>query len=426
MRVSDAAEYAYSNLKARKLRSWLTILGIIIGVASIISLISLANGVNQQITSRLNLLGDNIIQITPGAMRATRIGGMGFPGLGGPQAGGPRLAGGGDFGRFETRAANQLTFNDAQEIARINGIAQVDARVQGRVTASLKGKNASVTIIGVDPPAFNAMSTTPLVSGRNLNPNDRYAAVVGNRVYTDTFAGEELLNRQFTVKNSNGTEYAFRVVGLLNASSGSFSTSDNAVYVPVNIAKAILGDANPSQIMVMTTKGRTADEMAPKVQQTLTALHHVPAEEPDFTITTASVIQSTVADIANTLALFLGGIAAISLIVGGIGVANTMFMSVLERTKEIGILKALGMKDSEVTELFIFEAIAIGTVGGIAGVALSFGVSYLLAAAGIPSVITLDLVLLGLLFSAGVGVASGLIPARNAASLEPVEALRYE
>ncbi|MBI2445355.1 ABC transporter permease [Candidatus Micrarchaeota archaeon] len=425
MKTLDAAEYAYLNLRARKLRSWLTILGIIIGVASIVTLISLANGVNERITNQLSGLGDNIIQITPGGTRSMRVGG-GFGFAGGPPAGGG-AAGGRAFsmGGFGQDEAQPLTFNDADELARLDGVAYVDARISLRGTAVLKGRNASVSLTGVDPAAFRAMSTTPLAQGRALGASDRYAAVLGFRLYNSTFANQELLNRQLQI-TINGSAYAFRVVGFLEQSSGSFSVSDNAIYIPLSVAKSITSGADPAQVILMTQAGAATDDVATRAEARLLDLHRKTADTEDFTITTAATIQSTVSQVTDLLTLFLGGIAAISLIVGGIGVANTMFMSVLERTREIGTLKALGMRDNEITRLFLFEAAAIGLVGGLIGVALSFGLSAILSAAGVPTLITFDLVLLGLFFSAGVGVVSGIVPARNAARLEPVEALRYE
>lgn len=423
MKTLDAAEYAYLNLRARKLRSWLTILGIIIGVASIVTLISLANGVNQQVTSRLSGLGDNIIQITPGGTQAVRTGGtFGFAGgSGGPPGGGRTFAVGG----FSRDDQQPLTFNDADELKRLDGVAYADARISLRGTASLKGRNASVSLTGVDPAAFRAMSSTPLAQGRALSPSDRYAAVLGFRIYNSTFANQDLLNRQIQI-TINGTAYAFRVVGFLEPTSGSFSVSDNAVYLPISVAKSLSPDADPTQIFLMTTPGTRTDDVAARAELRLLDLHKKTLDTEDFTIITAATIQSTVSQVTDLLTLFLGGIAAISLIVGGIGVANTMFMSVLERTREVGTLKALGMRDNEITLLFLFEAAAIGLVGGVIGVILSFGLSAILSILGVPTLITVDLVLLGLFFSAIVGVVSGIVPARNAARLQPVEALRYE
>ena len=393
-------------------------------MASIVTIISLANGVNQQINARLNTLSNDVMQITAGNERATRTGGGGFmlPGIGG----GARPAGGGGFAvvnfRGESQTNPELTFSEAEDLKRLDGVQSVDARLQGRLKSSFKGMNASLQITGVDAQAFKDMNTVAVTEGRLLTVNDRFSAVLGYRVAENTFPGEELLNRQIKVGN-----YSFRVVGILNQSSGSFVTSDSAVYVPIEIAKQILNEsAVADQFFVKVKPGKTADDVAPTVQAKLLDLHNLQAGNDDFTITTASFFQSTIADVTGTLSLFLGGIAAISLLVGAIGVANTMFMSVLERIKEIGVLKALGMKDSEVTAMFLVEAAAIGFGGGAIGVLLSLLLSEVLAWFSVPSLITIDLMAGALLFSAFVGIISGAIPARNAARLQPVEALRYE
>jgi len=306
-------------------------------------------------------------------------------------------------------------------------VSKIDTRIQGQAKISLAGREASVQIVGVDPAAFNELSSsTPLVSGRKLNPSDKFTAVVGASVYNRLFQGQDLLNRQVKIVNSANDTYSFRVVGLLNATSGSMVVSDNAIYVPVEIAKTVLNASDPSQFFVLVRDGYNSDTVAASLNGQLLALHHVTEDRPDFTITTAAFLQTTVADVTNMLSYLLGGIAAISLLVGAIGVANTMFMSVLERIKEIGILKALGLKDGEVLRLFLFESAALGLVGGVLGVVLSFGLSLVLVAFGVPSLINVELVLIGLFFSAVVGVFSGVVPARNASRLQPVEALAYE
>src|SRR3989344_1252359 len=388
MKYVDVAALSISNMRGRKLRAWLTVLGIVIAVASIITLISLANGVNQQVSSRLNLLGNDVIQITPGASRSFREGGGVFIGGGGGFGGGaPGGGAAGTFGGRINQGTNELKFSEAEDLKLVEGVLAVDVRLQGSKRASFKGRNASVQIVGIDPAAFNQISTTTLLDGKLLNPSDRYSIMLGYRVHSQTFEGEELLNRQMKIG-----DYYFRVVGLLNQTSGSLTTSDSVVYVPIEVAKTLLNESeNANQVFVKVQPGGSPDEAAARIETKLIDLHRQTPAKADFTIRTASFLQSTVSDVTNMLALFLGGIAAISLLVGAIGVANTMFMSVLERTREIGILKSLGMKDSEVTAMFLTEAAIIGVAGGTLGIALSLIVSNILAAFSVPSLITADL-----------------------------------
>jgi putative ABC transport system permease protein len=231
-----------------------------------------------------------------------------------------------------------------------------------------------------------------------------------------------MVNRQIKI---NGVP--FRVVGILASSGASFGGADNRVFIPQKIAQTMFNQTTSvSQVVVAVAPDHDTDTVATEIEDELLYLHHVTKDQEDFTVQTATTLESTVASVTDTLSLFLGGIASISLIVGGIGVANTMFMSVLEQTRYIGLLKALGMRSRNVLLLFLFEAGIIGLVGGVFGVALSIGVSFILDSFGIPSLITIDLVLLGLGFSVLIGLISGLVPARNAASLQPIDALRYE
>ncbi len=417
MNLLDVVSLSLNNMFSRKLRSWLTVLGIVIAVASIIVLISLGSGVNAQVNSRLNSLGNDIMTITPGASRATRGGG---PGL---EVGGGGFGGGG-FGGFGGGAQSEavLKFSDASAIRLVDGVASVDPRLSGRLKMSFKGINATVSVVGVDPNAFKLMSPANLTGGKLLSQNDRFTAVLGFRIYNSTFQSSEMLNRQVKIGN-----YSFQVVGLLNTTSGSSVVSDNTVYIPLDTAKTVLGESqDATEFLVKVGTGRNVDTVASAIELKMQQLHHVTANTEDFTITTASFFTSAASGITSTLTLFLGGIAAISLLVGAIGVANTMFMSVLERTKEIGILKALGMKDTEITMLFLVEAAMIGFFGGALGILLALGVSYILTTLSVPTAITSDLLVGSLLFSSIIGIASGAIPARNAAKLQPVEALRYE
>jgi len=406
MKNTELAWLAFNSLRYRKLRSWLAILGIVIGVGAIISLISISTGLNAQIQSQISGLGANIITISPGGVRAQS---MGFGGA--PPGGG---------GATESSSA-KITFKEAESLRHLEGVEALDARVSGRATITYRNMNTSTTVIGVEPSAFPKSAAATIAEGRSLGVGDLSSVVIGASVQNDTFR-ESMLNKQIKI---NGL--TFRVVGILNASGSSFSGPDRSIFITQRAAKTLLNQTQDvSSIVVLAKDGSKPDDVAALLAEKLRTLHRVTEAKQDFSVTTATSMQATISSMTSTLGLFLGGIASISLLVGGVGVANAMFTSVLEQTRYIGILKSLGTQNSEVTRIFLFESGMVGLVGGLLGVVLSFVASALLAMFGLPSMITVDLVLLGIGFSVIVGAIAGFIPARNAASVEPVEALRYE
>jgi putative ABC transport system permease protein len=408
MNNREIAGLALNSIRYRSLRSWLAILGIVIGVASIISLISISVGLNSQIQGSLGGLGANVITITAGAPRAERFG------FG---AGAPPGGGGGGSG---SQAAH-ITFRDADSLRTLQGVSEIDARVQGNARVSYRNKNTSVTVIGTEPAAFPASAAATISIGRGFGTSDTSSVVLGNAVATQTF-NDSMLNKQIKI---NGQP--FRVVGILNASGSSFGGPDRDIFITQRAAKNLFNQTQyASSIVALAAAGSNPDDVAAGLTAELQQLHRVTNTTQDFTVTTASSLQSTISSITGTLGIFLGGIASISLIVGGIGVANAMFTSVLEQTKYIGLLKSLGARNTTVLKLFLFEACLVGMVGGLLGIVLSFAGSAILENFGLPSQITPDLILLGMGFSIVIGAVSGLIPARNAASIAPVEALRYE
>ena len=401
----ELAELAMNSLRYRSLRSWLAVLGIVIGVASIISLISISQGMNANIQSSIGGLGANIMTITAGAPRAASTG------FGGPQQ---------DFGRPASDA--KITFAEADALRSVQGVAKVDARVSGNARVAYKTRNTSISVIGVEQTAFPQSTGTNLSSGRGLGSSDTSSVVLGYAVAAQTFNDSSMMNKQIKI---NGEP--FRVVGVLNTSGTSFGGPDRSIFITQKAAKDLFNQTDrASSVVVIAADGYNPDTVAASVTAKLLALHRLTADKQDFTVTTASSTQSAISSITNTLGLFLGGIASISLIVGGIGVANAMFTSVLEQTRYIGILKALGARNGAILKLFLYEACMVGLVGGTLGIVLSFIASFVLASFGLPSKITPDLLLLGMGFSVIVGAVAGLIPARNASSVEPVEALRYE
>ena len=417
MNLIDTATLSFNTLQHRHLRSWLAILGIVVGVAAIISLISISLGMSAQISSSMNTLGANMITISPGGQSAQRVG---LPGFGSPTGSG----GSGGGGPFGSSGSSVITFREAETLGTVPGVEALDARVQSRATVAYKDKNTSLQIVGSDPQAFKDSVGVAVLYGRALSTNDQYSAVVGYSVANETFNDFDILNKQIKIDG-----VPFRVVGILNSSgSSSFGSSDSNIYIPQRTAKNLFNQTESvSSITVVVSADHDTETVAAALTDELRSLHRLSdTDASDFTVQTAATVQSTISSITDTLGLFLGGIASISLIVGGIGVANTMFMSVLEQTKYIGILKSLGAKNGDVLRLFMFEAGIIGLVGGVLGIALSVAVSYLLTMVGIPSALSFELVAGGLFFSVIVGLVSGIVPARNAASLQPIDALRYE
>lgn len=412
-------EYIFSlaldNIRHRNLRSWLTILGIVIGVASIVSLISISIGVSDQITSRMSTLDSNVIQISAGGQQAQKF--MG-PGLGGVGSGAPP----GGKSQFDSHKDSVISFREVDDLRILPGVYKLDARIQNREIVSYTDKNSSLTIIGTEPAAFKDSVGVELLDGRYLSTSDKYSAVLGYSVANATFQDTEMLNKQIKIGG-----VPFRVVGILNQSGGGMGGSDSAIFIPQQTAKNMFNQTESvSQIIVIVADDHDTDTVAAQIESVLINLHRVTANTKDFTIVTAATVQSTVSSVTDTLGLLLGGIASISLLVGGIGVANTMFMSVLEQTRDIGVLKSIGAKNKDVVYLFLLEAGVIGFVGGLLGVILSFIASFALSSFNVPTKLTPELLIGALLFSVLIGVVAGVAPARNAAAITPIEALKYE
>ena len=414
MKTFDIFRLSLSHVKKSKMRSWLTIIGIVIGVAAVVAIISIGQGMQASVQARLGSLGADLITVTPGFSRA----------------------GGFEGGRAGGSATVNLTDRDVNAIKQVPGVLYVNGMVSGSSDVRVGTEKTSVSVSGVDTSVWRSMVTTQLEAGRYLQPGDSNAVVIGNSLAHTTFLQPITLNRPITIGGRS-----FKVVGIFVLSGGGFGGGgDNAVYMPVDYAREVITtNVSRNQFTSITVKvadPALANTIAASITQKLLPERHVNPRTQDFTVTAVASIQQQVTSVVQSISLFLAAIAAVSLLVGAVGIANTMFMSVLERTRQIGLLKALGATDNEVMKLFLMESGLFGLVGGVIGIIFGVLVSVIISEVGLrviggpggaaPPVVTPELLIFALAFSVFVGVISGVVPARQAAKMNPVDALRFE
>jgi putative ABC transport system permease protein len=422
MRLKKSFQLAWNILVHSKLRSWLTIIGIIIGIAAVVSIVSISVGAKQQLEDQLGNLGANILTVTSGFSRAT--GNMGFDrgGRGGAMA---------EFFGVEDSSDEEVQNLTARDINIIKNIANVNY-VMGAVSSegdmTYSGKTASVRITGIDVLVWKEITTEVLESGRFLTSGDSYSIVIGSNLASSTF-DDIPINSKVIIDGKS-----FNVVGILDGG--------NSVYMPIETARDVFEDIGEKefdsisiQIEDVSISNETVTTITSKLMMSRGILQE---DEIDFTITNPSAMQETMQETMDTMSIFLGAIAAISLIVGAIGIANTMFTSVLEKTREIGIMKAIGARNKNILVIFLLNSGMIGLVGGIGGVILGVIGSGLISSMASTSsgggmvnmfsntAVTPALLIGALLFSIIVGMIAGIIPAYRASKLKPVDALRYE
>jgi putative ABC transport system permease protein len=433
MKFVEIFKLSMNGLTHRGLRSWLTILGIIVGVAAVIAMLSISEGMSQSMESQMSGFGADVLTVSAGSTRAF-----------GPESGfGDRFQPGDGsisrtFGQTTETETPTLTDTDILAISTADGVESISGIISGRATVQYLAQTVTVSVEGIDPDAWNTMTTSKLASGRFLESGDGTSILIGNSVANGMFDFNLTENMQIRVGSKT-----FIIVGILEESgTGSFGGDDRTVFMTLNAARDIITDIDNneySSIQVKVADANAVDQIIENINQVLYVSRMVTEDTKDFTVTSSTSMIETIQSTMATLTFFLTGIAAISLLVGAIGIANTMFMSVMERTRLIGILKSIGTRNSEILKLFLTESGIIGLMGGLLGIFLGFIVVGIMSEVGINimgmgrmctntsmAVVTPELVIFALLFSTIIGIVSGLIPARKAAKLQIVEAMRSE
>lgn len=403
--LNESIKMALDGMVSNKLRTFLTLLGIIIGVGAVIAMVSLGFGVKESIKDNISKLGSNLLMVSAGGRTAT----------------GARLAAG---------EGARLTFDDMLAIEKqVDGIAGISASVNTSYQLVAGNQNWTSRVEGTTPSNF-AIQNYELEDGRLFTERDMNSrarvAVIGKTVADNLFPGENPVGQIMRVKKA-----PFQIIGVLKpkGSSGMGQDQDDTVIIPLTTAQnRMMGITHVQRITVQAENENVINDVQAEVEQVLRTRHKIKdGDYDDFTISNMAAIMDTMMETANSITLLLGCIAAISLLVGGIGIMNIMLVSVTERTREIGIRKALGATYNNILLQFLIEAMVIGVVGGFLGVVIGVIASYGISSfAGWNTVISWWAIVVAVVFSVGIGLFFGIYPARKAALLDPIDALRYE
>jgi putative ABC transport system permease protein len=410
MNVLESVRIALRSLSANKMRSGLTMLGIVIGVMSVIAMLSIGEGAQAAITAQIDAIGTNLLFIRPGSI----------------QQGGVASAAG---------TAPTLTIQDAQALQNLPYIVGVAPETESFGQAVYLGNNAVGRIIGTTPQYLDTMNAVVadgnFISDANVTAREP-VVVLGSQIASELFNGAEPVGQMIRINNQ-----LFRVIGVMQSQGGTgFLNQDTQVFVPITTADSrfarsrFRGGDVVSSITVKMTNVSDQNQVTQEITAVLRQRHHIQFQN-DFTIQSQQDILNAADQVTGTLTIFLGGVAAISLIVGGIGIMNIMLVSVTERTREIGVRKAVGAHKRDILAQFLTEATILSISGGVMGILLGILVAHLISgiqmgSSTLTTVVAPSSVLLAVFFSAGVGLFFGIYPANRAADLNPIEALRYE
>ncbi|PIQ88957.1 MAG: MacB family efflux pump subunit [Candidatus Omnitrophica bacterium CG11_big_fil_rev_8_21_14_0_20_42_13] len=401
---SDFFRQAAAAMLAHKGRSFLSILGILIGVAAVIAMLALGTGAKESIEKQLASLGSNLLVVRPGSMRMHGV-------------------------AMEAGSVTRFTFSDVTAINRLSDVARrVSPSVSGRAQVVYGSQNWNTQVEGVGTEYETMRNSTPAVgrffSEEELRMREK-VVLLGTTVARELFGEDNPVGETIKINLLN-----FRVIGVLPTKGAStFRDQDDTILIPVTTAMfRLLGKEYIDAIYVEVAEAQKMDEAQEKISDLIVKLHRLKKDEEDtFQIRNMADIRSTLEATTKTMSMLLGCIAAISLLVGGIGIMNIMLVSVSERTREIGLRKAIGATNRDIMIQFLVEAVLMACIGGIFGIILGSGVAILITTfAGWAVRISASSVILATAFSVIVGVVFGLWPARQASRLNPIEALRYE
>jgi putative ABC transport system permease protein len=416
MKISRVLKETFTSLSANKLRTGLTVLGIVIGVAAVIAMLSVGQGAQNSITSQINSIGTNVLYVSAGG--GARFGAGGFNAV---------------------RNTKQLKLADAEALANplqapsVNAVAPVIEG--GEISAAANGQKTTTTVYGVTTSYFSIrnqqVTEGAFFNDQQVNTHAR-VAIIGPDLATTLFGSTTNLTGQTLLINSQ----TFTIIGVLKSAGGtSLGSADNQVIIPLTTARDRVVSrpgTNVDGIYVQATSAQTVTEASTQISDIMRLRHHVAVGKEDFNVLSQASLLTTATSITGILTTFLGGIAAISLLVGGIGIMNIMLVSVVERTREIGLRKALGARNRDILTQFLAESSFLSLLGGLIGILLGWLISLIIGqiasayGTSLSPAVSLNAVLLATLFSIAVGLFFGIYPARRAARLEPVEALRYE
>lgn len=389
MNLRESMKMAIRSIKTNKMRAFLTMLGIIIGVASVIVLVSIGQGSSKSVKDQINGLGTNLLTVN-----------------------------------ITDTEAVVLTDEMVTELADLQGVSEVSPVVTGRVYAKNGSESAQVSMTGTNA-VYSSVKDLELSQGRFLSDLDSELrlknVVLGSDTAETLFGNGKAVGETFQI---GGISY--HVVGVLQSKGTSLGSSgDDVIIAPISTAKRALKSMAIGSVYV---KAESEDTLTPamyRIQGTLTSLF--PNQSDNYSVSNQEDLMETMSSVSDTMTLMLGGIASISLLVGGIGIMNIMLVSVSERTKEIGIRKAIGADRKSILQQFLLEAVVLSSMGGLAGVVIGIGLAELVSAtAGLTISLSFSITALAFLFSLFIGVIFGVFPANKASKLNPIQALRYE